>query len=66
MKYTEIFPSIGILFLEGKHDKVIAEYFKTINYPNKETKSIENYNEIHFKRYSDFPNVFKYLDDLCK
>lgn len=50
----------------GKHDKVIAEYFKTINYPNKETKSIENYNEIHFKRYSDFPNVFKYLDDLCK
>ena len=49
---------------KGKHNIAIAEYFKTINYPNKETESIEDYNDIHFNRYSDFPNVFKYLEKL--
>lgn len=47
-----------------KHNIAIAKYFKTINYPNKETESIKNYNDIHFKQYSDFPNVFKYLENL--
>ena len=51
---------------KGKHNIAIAEYFKTINYPNKETESIKNYNDINFKQYSDFPNVFKYLENLCK
>ena len=49
---------------KGKHNIAIEEYFKTINYPNKETESIEDYNDIHFNRYSDFPNVFKYLEKL--
>lgn len=49
---------------KGKHNIAIAEYFKTINYPNKENESIKNYNDIHFKQYSDFPNVFKYLENL--
>ena len=49
---------------KGKHNIAIEEYFKTINYPNKENESIKNYNDIHFKQYSDFPNVFKYLENL--
>lgn len=49
---------------KGKHNIAIEEYFKTINYPNKENESINNYNDIHFKQYSDFPNVFKYLENL--
>lgn len=49
---------------KGKHNIAIAEYFKTINYPNEETESIKNYNDIHFKQYSDFPNVFKDLEKL--
>ena len=49
---------------KGKHNIAIAKYFKTINYPNKENESINNYNDIHFKQYSDFPNVFKYLENL--
>lgn len=49
---------------KGKHNIAIAEYFKTINYPNKENELINNYNDIHFKQYSDFPNVFKYLENL--
>ena len=51
---------------KGKHNTAIEEYFKTINYPNKENESIEDYNDIYFNRYSDFPNVFKYLENLCK
>lgn len=47
-----------------KHNIAIAKYFKTINYPNKENESIEDYNDIYFNRYSDFPNVFKYLENL--
>ena len=49
-----------------KHNIAIAKYFKTVNCPNGETESIEDYNDIHFNRYSDFPNVFKYLENLCK
>lgn len=49
---------------KGKHNTAISEYFKTINYPNKENESIKNYNDIYFNRYSDFPNVFKDLEKL--
>ena len=50
---------------KGKHNIAIAKYFKTINCPNKETESIENYSNINFNKYSDFPNVFRDLEKLC-
>lgn len=47
---------------KNNHDNAVNKYLKEHN--QKEPSSIDNYSNIGHNKYSDFPYVFKYLDEL--
>lgn len=47
---------------KNNHDNAVNKYLKEHN--QNEPSSIDNYSNIGHNKYSDFPYVFKYLDEL--